>query len=76
MELGAAVFSVIVACIPLLHEDINRLLGRLLSWREADADDTDVSDRRLRGASPQNDVDLSWVGKSPISTDMSVWMPS
>ena len=36
----------------------------MLPCRDADTDDIDVPDRRLRGASPQYEASLSWLGKS------------
>ena len=43
----------------------------MLPCRDADTDDIDVPDRRLRGASPQYEASLSWLGKSAMSMDMT-----
>ena len=43
----------------------------MLPCRDADADDIDVPDRLLRGASPQREASLSWPAKSAMSMDMT-----
>lgn len=43
----------------------------MLPCRDVDTDDIDVPDRRLRGASPQYEVSLSWLAKSAMSMDMT-----
>ena len=43
----------------------------MLPCCDADTDDIDVPDRRLRGASPQYEASLSWLGKSAMSMDMT-----
>ena len=43
----------------------------LFPCREADTDDTDVPDWRLRGASPRYDASLSWLGKSSMSMEVA-----
>lgn len=43
----------------------------MLPCRNADTDDIDVPDCRLRGASPQYDASLSWLGKSAMSMDVT-----
>lgn len=54
-----------------LQENTSRFFGLLLPCRDADTDDIDVPDRRLRGASPQYEASLSWLGKSAMSMDMT-----
>ena len=43
----------------------------MLPYRNADTDDIDAPDCRLRGASPQYEASLSWSGKSAMSMDMT-----
>ena len=50
---------------------MSRFFSLLLPCRDADTDDIDVPDRRLRGASPQYEASLSWLGKSAMSMDMT-----
>lgn len=45
---------------------MSRFFRLLLPCRDADTDDIDVPDRRLRGASPQYEASLSWLGKSAV----------
>lgn len=54
-----------------LQENTSRFFSLLLPCRDADNDDIDVPDRRLRGASPQYEASLSWLGKSAMSMDMT-----
>lgn len=54
-----------------LQENTSGFFGLLLPCRDADTDDIDVPDRRLRGASPQYEASLSWLGKSAMSMDMT-----
>lgn len=54
-----------------MHEKISRFFRRLLPCRDADTDDTEVPDWRLRGASPQYDASLSWFGKSSMFTEIA-----
>lgn len=54
-----------------LHENMRRLFSRLFPCRDADTDDTDVPDWRLRGANPQYDASLSWLGKSSMSMEIA-----
>lgn len=54
-----------------MQENTSRFFGLLLPCRDADTDDIDVPDRRLRGASPQYEASLSWLGKSAMSMDMT-----
>ena len=54
-----------------MHENTSRFFSLLLPCRDADTDDIDVPDRRLRGASPQYEASLSWLGKSAMSMDMT-----
>lgn len=39
--------------------------------RDADIDDTEVPDWRLRGANPQYDASLSWFEKSLMSMEIA-----
>lgn len=43
----------------------------MLPCRDEDTDDIDVPDRRLRGAGPQYEASLSWLGRSAMSMDMT-----
>lgn len=54
-----------------LQENTSRFFSLLLPCRDADTDDIDVPDRRLRGASPQHEASLSWLGRSAMSMDMT-----
>lgn len=54
-----------------LHENMRRLFRRLFPCRDADTDDTEVPDWRLRGANPQYDASLSWLGKSSMSMEIA-----
>ena len=51
--------------------ECKRFFSRLFPCRDADTDDTDVLDWRLRGASPQYDASPSWLGKSSISMEIT-----
>ena len=51
--------------------ECERFFSRLFPCRDADTDDTDVLDWRLRGASPQYDASLPWLGKSSISMEIT-----
>lgn len=54
-----------------MHENMRRFFRRLFPCRDADTDDTEVPDWRLRGANPQYDASLSWLGKSSMSMEIA-----
>lgn len=54
-----------------MHENMSRFFSLLLPWRDAVTEEIEVPDWRLRGARPQYDASLSWLGKSSMSMEIA-----